>query len=597
MVDRNFTTAPEYFKNATRFSRTDDYYSGRISEENREKAFVSVELECNDIIIKIKRSIFNNGKLITLSLKRKSTGLITGNYNKENHNDIDSLYQKTICELSGLSDFSQYVFLVHFLEVFDESRHLLLWNEGILTNALYIAFGTDPETAATVDKLQNEMEREASRGRNSRFGARQVTTRIEQLIDIIKNNNDNDYEIESEIIATHEKLKGNLTTIRRRVKIKQLEKKDLELKCAELSALSTSFKVEYRKAFSSRLSNISHIKFHPLIKTTLEEHKCGLCECIDIPKIELIEKNLNDNICPLCNTDISNNNQPDDESAINNLKYLDKKLDETKIKIEETLLILERVNSELNASEAQESAASEALKSFENKETNLLLKEVLPQDTIIKKELLDLEEQKERFIKQSEVHYKKRDEIRDKLRQHEKQLKLNYTKYAESFVSRFRELAEEFIGLSVDVSLDHRQGKTTQGFGLSLTMNEKLRASSDKLSESQRFFIDIALRMALSEFMCVGPSTLLIDTPEGSLDIAYEARAGSMFSKYVSRGNYILMTANLRSSYLVLRLADIQKKEKMQIVKMTEWTSLSQVQKSEESLFLDAYRQIEAAME
>jgi ABC-type lipoprotein export system ATPase subunit len=103
--------------------------------------------------------------------------------------------------------------------------------------------------------------------------------------------------------------------------------------------------------------------------------------------------------------------------------------------------------------------------------------------------------------------------------------------------------------------------------------------------------------MAITEFMCDGSATLLIDTPEGSLDIAYEARAGSMFSKYAKNNNFILMTANLRSSYLVLRLANLQKKQGMQIVRMTEWTNLTEVQKSEEGLFTRAYNDIEEAME
>lgn len=70
-----------------------------------------------------------------------------------------------------------------------------------------------------------------------------------------------------------------------------------------------------------------------------------------------------------------------------------------------------------------------------------------------------------------------------------------------------------------------------------------------------------------------------------------------MFSKYAKMNNFIIMTANLRSSYLVLRLAKQQKLDGMQIVKMTEWTNLTEVQKSEEVLFIDAYKQIEMAME
>lgn len=60
--------------------------------------------------------------------------------------------------------------------------------------------------------------------------------------------------------------------------------------------------------------------------------------------------------------------------------------------------------------------------------------------------------------------------------------------------------------------------------------------------------------------------------------------------------NRVLMTANLRSSQLVLRLAQLQKSAGMQIVRMTDWTDLSEVQQSEEALFTQAYDSIDAAL-
>ena len=195
----------------------------------------------------------------------------------------------------------------------------------------------------------------------------------------------------------------------------------------------------------------------------------------------------------------------------------------------------------------------------------------------------------------SAKQYAKRDELREKLRVYESALKQHYERGSLEFVPRFRDLAEEFIGLPIDVELEHQQG-TTAGFGLKLSMAGVLRSRPDEVSESQRFFIDIALRMALAEYMSDGPATLLIDTPEGSLDIAYEARAGSMFSKFAEAGNKILMTANIKSSELVMNLAKLRKRQGMQVVRMTDWTDLSEVQQSGEQLFSTAYSSIEAAL-
>jgi hypothetical protein len=154
-----------------------------------------------------------------------------------------------------------------------------------------------------------------------------------------------------------------------------------------------------------------------------------------------------------------------------------------------------------------------------------------------------------------------------------------------------------FKGLRVDIELEHRQGKNDTGFVLLLSLEDQVRSVAVDVSESQRFFLDIALRMALTEFMSETVATLMIDTPEGSLDISYEARAGQMFSNFAERGNFLLITANLRSSALLERLAGKQKRRGMQIERMTDWTDLSEVQQREEGLFAAAYESIEEALQ
>jgi len=50
--------------------------------------------------------------------------------------------------------------------------------------------------------------------------------------------------------------------------------------------------------------------------------------------------------------------------------------------------------------------------------------------------------------------------------------------------------------------------------------------------------------------------SFFVDTPEGSLDIAYESRAGDMFARFVQDGFGIIMTANINTSRLLISLAE-----------------------------------------
>ena len=101
----------------------------------------------------------------------------------------------------------------------------------------------------------------------------------------------------------------------------------------------------------------------------------------------------------------------------------------------------------------------------------------------------------------------------------------------------FKNFAKEFTGLDLDMNLISVTDDGRKMFKFILQIDDTNRDNEFELSESQRFFIDIALRMAIVTFVCKqtkASTSMLIDTPEGSLDIAYETNAGSMFYEYVA---------------------------------------------------------------
>jgi DNA repair exonuclease SbcCD ATPase subunit len=592
---RKFQSAQDYYRNASRVDRTEDYFDGRISEENRPLVDATVELSWPTKIIRVTREIFNGSAISSLSIKDLVTGQenLYSPENSKNLSSLNELYEQEILAQTGLNDFPQFVFLLHFVATFDEGRHLLMWDDSALTNALYLAFGTDPIAAQAADKLQHDMERESSRARNIRFAARNVTERIEQLMQVLKGDEKEDHVTNTELQAQHEKLIATHSFAQERVRMKQSAVRDNDVKWTNLSSSLTELQIQYKKVFSSRLQNSTAAEHHPIIRATISEDRCAVCGTAHVG--ESVYEKLASHHCPLCDHVIEG--ATTDSTAIQELQVLDNQIILLRDELSAVLKIRERLIAELQAAESAEIAAESALNFFEEKEQKFLLKaNVGGGYSAIKQEIEKLEQERNEFHEQSKDHYRRRDEIRARLHGFEKKLKAQYDSCAEIFVPRFRALAEEFIGLPVDVELEHRQGINVSGFGLRLKMNDQLRATPDTLSESQRFFIDIALRMALSEFMAENSATLLIDTPEGSLDIAYEARAGVMFSSFVANDNKLLMTANLRSSQLVLRLANLQREKGMQIVRMTDWTELSEVQQSEEQLFTKAYQEINEAL-
>jgi len=592
---RSFQSEAAYFKNASRIDRTEDYFSGRIKELSRPLARATVELGWPTASVTVTRDLFEGSSISRLVTTEVATGasselsIAAGN----DADDVAKEYSAQVLKNTKLKDFSQFVFLLHFVSTFDEGRHLLMWDDNALTSALYLAFGADPATATTADKLKRDMDREASRGRNVRFSARHVEERINQLVELQKGDGQDSFTPEDQVTAQHDGLMEAHSEASARVIAKQNELRDADLKWTQLSSSLTEVQLEYRRLFSERIKKSSSVEHHPVVRATISEDRCAICGTVHV-KAKVLEAIAGAH-CPLCSSPVEPASASD--ATVAALRRLDGEMIRLRDELAAILKARERLGVELSAADGQESASLEALRAFEEKESSSLARGLLSADfSAISKEIEKLKKEKEGFQKQSADHYKKRDEFRAALRAFEKKLKSQYDAAAISFVPRFRELAEEFIGLPIDVELEHRRGANVAGFGLRLRMNDQVRSTPDKLSESQRFFLDIALRMALAEFMSDTPATLLIDTPEGSLDVAYEARAGAMFSKFAEAGNSILMTANLRSSQLVLRLAQLQHRTGMQITRMTEWTDLSKVQQAEEQLFTDAYNAIDAAL-
>ncbi len=257
-----------------------------------------------------------------------------------------------------------------------------------------------------------------------------------------------------------------------------------------------------------------------------------------------------------------------------------------------------RFNAELSSIEEQLNKIDQQINDLESENQDHLrttvdtaedLSGLLKQKT---KEILDLQKKSEEQYRLRDVKQSELIELYDALRQ-------KYTEAQVEFVPLFRELAKLFIGMDMDIRMEYSTALDSTGLQLIIEMQGIARRQTHQLSESQKFFLDIALRMALAQYMAApeARACLFIDTPEGSLDIAYESRAGEMFARFAENGHDILMTANINSSQLLKKMALRCGKSKMVLYRMTSWSQLTSVQQEEEQLFTEAYEAIENMLE
>ena len=586
---RSFSSPREYAEEAIRLDRRDDYYGGRLSEAAMEHAAIKLELSWPSKKTLVTRQLFGAGAVMELEVEA-SDGTVSS---ISRGADADRAYKDLVIAECGLPDFDQFIFLLHYVCAFDEDRHLLLWDSIALTNALYLAFGSDATLGAMANDLKRDVERFGSRARNSRFAARQSLDEAERLRSALEGDS-GDEGTDEATVKKYILLNARLDEAVQRVHQKDVQVRKAEAVVSDRSATLTELQLEYDETFSARAAGSSVAEHHPLVRSTIRSDCCALCGAVGVA--ERVRYSIEENSCPLCGSGVTK--MLDDDEVLGKLRVLDHRIEEIRAELTKSLGRRSRLRDDYETSLQAEVAARGARDAFlrDNPNADRYVRSETDPGTI-NAAIERLQSEAERFNLQSKREYAERDRARRALLKLEAELQRQFEKSSERFTQLFRTYAEDFIGLTVDIELEHLKGKNETGFELLLSLEDQARSRANDVSESQRFFLDIALRMALTEFMSGSAATMLIDTPEGSLDITYEARAGDMFSNFAQRGNAILMTANLRSSALLRRLAERQGRSGLALERMTDWTDLSEVQRQEEQLFVETYAELEKSFQ
>ncbi|MEU4465664.1 hypothetical protein AB0G20_18425 [Streptomyces sp. NPDC024017] len=588
--NQKFQSAKEYYQDSMKYAA--GYFQGRVRELYRPDAEVTVRFTVGPTQYTVTRDFFTSQSLRRLKIEGPSG---ERNWTVEDSdldgNIIHNEYVSAILTDTGLAGFEQLVFLQHFLVTFDERRHLLFWDSPDATlYALYLVFGVDPTKVAHAAEWARMAERLESQARNAQY---QATTARDNRNEVLKRTAP-DTLPNMELLDQHEKLVAQQLKAQQLLESKTAEVEDSRLRVSVLAAEASSLRRDYNKSFESRFITQNHPEQNPLIAQLLDNCECSVCGQTGEEVTAAAKAALEANSCPLCRLQIPAPVDQSDE-AFAQLEELDRKLAAAKGQLTEAQASFERLNNELSSARAQLVEVTDALRAFEQENAEELKHEKLPSDTdAITKILQQYDDERREATRRRDDFRARKEEFRRKLAPIQKELAHKYHAAELDFVPTFQRLAYQFLGLDLEVQMLER----VRGPELVLTINGTRRRETTQLSESQQYFVDIALRMALVQYLVgdEGVGGMFIDTPEGSLDIAYEKRAGQMFGQFVTQGNRLVMTANINSSQLVLRLAEECGSDRMHVERMTSWTTLSEVQAESEALFDEAYARIERAL-
>lgn len=587
--DDRFESVEEHYRHNLDYAAR--YFEGRIAERDRESADISVSFRVGEHSYWLTRGLFDREALRSLEVTDAQGDSLLDNPTSDA--DRQRAYEQLLTADLGLSTFSQYVFLQHFVLTFDERRRLLFWDSLLMERALYIAFGIASEDAERADKLRRQVERADSRRRNAQYQATEARNRLHELHLAAGRDEDKDDSTGAE----YEKLVADSAEADLAAARAQTDLDDAQLELTRARAEELSLRSDYEREFAARLDEIADPASHPTVTATLEEHRCVICGTRGDAVASHVDERLTAGHCPLCDSEVASSKDiiPKSNEAMERIVKLAAEMDAAAQLMLDKQKTVERLTPEVDKANGLALAARTAVTEFEL-EHGLTAQIIAAAGTGLEAAEQQLNAEIEGALQRKEEWRVKRDGYRSELRQIQAKLADGYRSAELEFVPLFTDLAQDFLGLELELQLNVKRNTDVE---LVLTVEGTRRRALDQLSESQRYFIDIALRMALAQHM-IGegsPATLFIDTPEGSLDLAYEQRAGQMFADFVANGNSVVMTANLNASQLLRQLAARCGREKMELVRMIDWRELSDVQVEAEELFDQAYDDIERILD
>lgn len=589
--ERTFESIDEYYRYTKQYASM--YFRGRIAGGDQDDAEIHLTFSLGARRYDIQRGLFEPEELRGLLITNIESEAAMAEPGQMSRRERHLLYASEFVKDCGVVSFEEFAFLQHFVFTFDEQRRTLFWNSRIMERVLYRAFGLEPDMAKKADSIRREIQHEDSRVRNYQWEA----TRMRKRINEIRSRSQahaGAQETFDTLTSSHEELTARFEHDSSHLRKVEDSLKDAHLQLVDKTVRETALRDEYGQLFSTALANRPPLTTNPIITDSIARAICGICGASGEGVAMTIGQKAQARTCPLCDTALASNGQIGLDTT--RLQAIDRELAATRRAIKDIQIGIEKLRQGEANARAQWERTKEELDLFDrtNSATLASLRQVLSFEAS-DSSLADYRHQATLLEQEKKEAFNKRESLKQQLQRLQRDLETQYSEVEENFVPKFAGLAQSFLGMPLTVQLDARSAEEVK---LVVTVRGTTRRQQQHLSESQRFFLDIALRMALTQHMSDSKSKggMYIDTPEGSLDIAYEKRAGDMLANFSSSDHQIIMTANLNTSKLLLALANHCKRTGMQLCRMTDWAELSDVQQEEEDLFEEAYNALEQAM-
>lgn len=467
--------------------------------------------------------------------------------------------QELLAQSAGLGSFSDWVLLLRYITFFQEDRSALVWDAAAQRQVLRPLFLSPDDSNSWVAQERRILQLDSDRRNTSAvlFRTNSYMTvqkkKVSASKEILEELNDlemlyakllNDTDDDSDLLAELDKSR---------------KESRLEFLLAE-SALEDA-KRDYEHVKLAHIANAlpdqsSSAKY--ILAQIISSGHCVACGQDAAEYTQQVERRIENRLCPLC----GQNQQTHEGEGMASLD--ERRLGEA----------LQALSSHLEQAEATRSAADqddaqyrdllnrsrESRYDLSAAETRMAeLQTLLPEptgemkqaeaeNTALNRRLVRLDAELTELRAEFQLFI---EDMTSRILGRAAEMEKAFETYASAFLIEknsltYAPLAERVGQMGATVPFPH--------FGLNMSGNDfaspTARSSSDSVSESQREFIDLAFRMALVGVASANAAgTLVIDSPDSSLDAVFEPKAAEVLNVFVSTSadSKIILTSNLSS--------------------------------------------------
>lgn len=538
----------------------------RIVPDRARDATATLKFRLGEHSIEIKRSLKN---LELLEMKIDPPSPLVAKLD-----DLSDEYKIAVSRLAGVDDFYDFVLILRYLVFFLEDRRALIWDKSAQTEIFRILFYPS-DANDNYKALLNEALSADSYARNAQSVLTKEKNRYEKsLKDAIKIKPD---ELNLLEIAVSQ-LRQSLDALKEKTSSLDIKRRSIR-RSLEQNRSDTEKNSQGERALREHMLASIFPKLEDFsvfaISNIQSERGCIICGNQNEELLKAAHKRLKETLeCPLCSADMAHQESHQEVNIT-----IDHKLQLEKFANERVKLVHagQTLDAELKQVQAEylEAETKRWHVEAEFNSNNEKLKIAKQSSANGNPSQLDGIGARVKSLEETVNQYRSdKNEALVKIKFFVDALSANVETFQEEFCSKF----SEFIGafLAEECVLTHRNEPRNIGqlsspvelffpeFHVNMTsgvfrQSGAPRESIDSVSESQMEFIELAFRMSILATAASDDAvSLIMETPEASLDAVFIPRAGDLLNRFARSAtknpSTLITSSNLNGSEMIAAL-------------------------------------------